>query len=481
MNTDNDGSSSFRRPPLQPKGRRGKKETPIVSLVPDTNLQSQPITVSSIPPPPPTMKKIIKRPMSPRDITPILVNGEPIQSSPVPYLSPPPSSSVEESIPAPAEKDTIFNAEIDEDDHISSSSSEEETEDEDIVPKLNSPIVELPLPKVMLRPTHLSSPKEPPKEPFFIPKEPPKEPSFIPKEPPKEPSFIPKEPPKEPEIIPPSFSIKSVPSPYTHKLKPPVSIPKTISSETGHKTCRPTDLPEFEFFTEEAALSQLNDRDYYESSSFWRAKCERLYVKTPRLKPPVISDTEPPKLAKFKYDEYYKKCSAVQSAVQIGTLIYLTIAGLEAFLIWMGIKAQGLFSLTYSNKEEYYDAMLEMGESTLGWFKGSISPWYRIAITFGISVIVLICTNYALEWFGIKETNKLVEKYKDGTIKWMQDLAGTFIGTKRIDPESDTNYGQTLFDLAAPFFGGGDVPLSQPPPDPRFSHPTKPPRPMYTE
>ena len=117
MNTDNDGSSSFRRPPLQPKGRRGKKETPIVSLVPDTNLQSQPITVSSIPPPPPTMKKIIKRPMSPRDITPILVNGEPIQSSPVPYLSPPPSSSVEESIPAPAEKDTIFNAEIDEDDH----------------------------------------------------------------------------------------------------------------------------------------------------------------------------------------------------------------------------------------------------------------------------------------------------------------------------------------------------------------------------
>jgi len=509
MNNDGDG---FRRPPLQAvKGRRTKKDGPLISLVPSSSsTTTTPVedesssTIPSSPfpyiPPPPFLRKLAKRPTSPRDDTPIVINGEIIQSSPSPFISnttpiteevnpqplpySPPSQVPAPLLPAPPE--VIIND--------TDNESDNESDDEDIIiPQLSSPPTIEPIVAV----------QEPPKS--FISSLAKKIPSKEEESPVKThiPSLSTKkditwstpvpvsytpQPPQQEWNPQPQQTIRSQTNPY---IAPPrtqpmpkkttinttngIPIPKTITSESSYKTCRPTDIPEFEFFTEEAALAQLNEKDYYESTSYWRAKCKRLYARTPRLEPPTISDNEPPKLAKFKYDEYYKKCSAVHSAVQVGTIVYLGIAGLEFFLCWLGVKAQGLFSLTYSNREEYYDAMLEMGEMTLGWFKGTVSPVYRMAITFGISVVVLLCTNYAMAFLP-KGISGFADKYKDGALKWLQDIASTFIGTKKIDPESTNNYGDTLFNLITPFLTGGSVPsMNQPP-----STPTKP-KQMYDE
>jgi hypothetical protein len=233
------------------------------------------------------------------------------------------------------------------------------------------------------------------------------------------------------------------------------TIPKTISTSSQVRLYRPTDIPEYEFYNEETALSQLDSKDYYESSSHWKMKCDRLYARTPKLPPPIFKEKESPKMARFKYTEYYKRCTAKHSAIQAGILAYLVIGGIELLLTWFGVKASGLFSTIFKNKDEYEDAMLEMGESTLGWFNsGSTNPMYKMGISILISVVILAITNYAIAYFSISPALKVfIDKHKDGTVKWIQDLTETFLGTKSLDIENPNDTGSNLLNMLTTFMG----------------------------
>jgi len=249
------------------------------------------------------------------------------------------------------------------------------------------------------------------------------------------------------------LSLPAEPSPLVKVLK--TTQPRTLGTSSSHKRNKPTDIPEFEFFTEKMALSQLNERDFYESTDFWRTKCTRLHERTPRLIPPEIRDNESPKMAKFKYEQFYKKCAAVQSAMQFAIIFYIIVAGIEILLRWFNIKAQGLFTTIYNNREEHYDALLEMGEATLGWFNGTQSPLIRMVIGLVVSVVILIATNY-IAAFLPSGFETLVDSYKGGALKWLQDLLSVFLGTKKINPEAHSDgYGDKILDMLKGFIGGG--------------------------
>jgi hypothetical protein len=163
-------------------------------------------------------------------------------------------------------------------------------------------------------------------------------------------------------------------------------------------------------------------------------------------------------MAKYKYDMYYKSVAALKSALQVGNLIYLAIMGFEWFLKnnkWFKIKAQGLYALQYANREEYYDAMLSMGEQTLGWVKSNVSGVWRMFMMFLISTVMLIGTNYLIEYAVPQAMRGMAHQAKDVGVKYLQDMSALFLGLKSVDPEkADDGWANNLFAMASNLMTG---------------------------
>jgi len=225
-----------------------------------------------------------------------------------------------------------------------------------------------------------------------------------------------------------------------------------------HKAFRPHQLPFYDFIDSSTAFAHLTDKDFYSTAAHFREKCERLFRGCPKATPPPITDTDTPSMAKYKYDMYYKQVAALKSALQVGNLIYLAIMGFEWFLKnnkWFKVKAQGLYALQYANREDYYDAMLSMGEQTLGWFKSNVSGVWRMLLMFVISTVMLIGTNYLIEYVVPQPMRGMAHQAKDVGVKYLQDMSALFLGLKAVDPEkADDGWANNLFAMASNLMTG---------------------------
>lgn len=225
--------------------------------------------------------------------------------------------------------------------------------------------------------------------------------------------------------------------------------PRSLVASMQHKMFRPTQIPAWEFFNPTTAAAHLTEKDVYSAAAMYRERCQRIHRTCPRADPPEITDTDSPTMAKYKFDTYYKHVASLKSALQVGNLIYLGFMGLEAVLKynpWFKIKAQGLYAIQYANREEFYSAMLDMGERTVGWFKESISPMWRMLVMFCISTVVLIAANYLLEYVVPQAWRGPANQFKDLGVRYVQDMLGMFMGVKAVDPEkADDGWMETLF------------------------------------
>jgi hypothetical protein len=243
-----------------------------------------------------------------------------------------------------------------------------------------------------------------------------------------------------------------------------------------HKVFRPQQLPFYDFIDSKTAMQHLNDKDYFTASSHFREKCERLYRGCPSVEPPVIEPRDPPALAKHKYETYYKLVAARKSALQVGNLIFLGMMAVEWFLknnVWFKIKANGLYALQFANREEYFDAMLSMGEQTVGWFKSNVSPTWRMLMTFTVSTVILIAVNYLIDYIIPQPMRAMAHQMKDTGVKYLQEMSSLFLGLKSIDPEkADDSWSSNLFAMASNLMTGV---ASKPPSDTSYN-PSAPPR-----
>lgn len=238
----------------------------------------------------------------------------------------------------------------------------------------------------------------------------------------------------------------------------PVAPPRTLVAQMQHKAFRPHQLPFYDFIDSSTAFAHLTDKDFYSTAAHFREKCERLFRGCPKATPPPIADTDTPSMAKYKYDMYYKQVAALKSALQVGNLLYLAIMGVEYFLKnnpWFKVKAQGLYALQFANREEYYDAMLSMGEQTLGWFKSNVSGVWRMLLMFVISTVMLIGTNYLIEYVVPQPMRAMAHQAKDVGVKYLQDMSALFLGLKAVDPEkADDGWANNLFAMASNLMTG---------------------------
>ena len=428
--------------PTMSKGRRRQRE-PVILAPPSTSTFSQ-------------------RPSSPVDPTPIIVHGNPIET-----VRPPPGI-FRQSSPRPAIVQDISNIGKEEDDD----------DDEVIVPRLNSPVKSPsripsripsrhPSPaKTIPAPVSQQSSRQPSPTRQTIPNDPPKESlqctpmssRNVSIESSNNPSRIPsrsespmKERVLEREPIPAAT--------FSKYIRPRDMIPTTLSSLSNYRYYKPTDIPEKEFWDENEHISQMNSVEQYDVVSHWAEKCRRLYEKTPALKPPKFDLKEHPKMAAHKYHEYHKKCAARAAAVQIGTAVYCVVGLAEFIMVMYGIQVQGLFNTLFSNKEDHIDALIEMGERSLGWINSTVSnPLVKTGFSVLLSVVILVVTNYGA-FFAKKFLPDFVTNFfaknKQDLLLWIQDLIALLLGTKAADPMKTEGMGPMMLGMMQSMFMGG--------------------------
>lgn len=267
------------------------------------------------------------------------------------------------------------------------------------------------------------------------------------------------------QTVPPRSPSPPAPAPapprVAYQPTPHIAPPRTLIAQMQHKSYRPHQLPFYDFIDSSTAFAHLTNKDYYTTATHYREKCERLHRSCPKAAPPSIADADTPSMAKYKYDMYYKQVAALKSALQVGNLIYLAIMGVEWFLKnnkWFKVKAHGLYQLQYANREDYYDAMLSMGEQTLGWFKGNVSGVWRMLLMFVISTVMLIGTNYLIEYVVPQPMRAMAHQAKDVGVKYFQDMSALFLGLKSVDPEkADDGWANNLFAMASNLMTGQAV------------------------
>jgi hypothetical protein len=385
-------------------------------------------------------------PMSPRDITPIVINGETITSARSP-LNPPPV--VDETIIPPTPRDIPQEEDA-------------EQEEEEIRPRVFSPISNTslvqdeivteiiqttpsPSPSPALSPLIVTTPKQTihtkPIPSYHV------SPiaSALPSE---HTSPIPS--PHNPDPLPThNQPTTTANQPYVPLVRERVielsggktlAVPKTLSNSSAFKIYRPIDIEETEFMTENITQRQYSDEDYEQTAIYWKNKLDRLHRRFPKLIFPTISDKETPKMGKFKFEQSYKMCTKHQYAVYVGYIIYMIVAVIEMILLYFNIRiAKDLFATVYNENEMLEDAFISVGERAFGWIKAVENPIWKLVITIGTSVLILLITN-AITLFLPSTMASFVEQYKDGGIKFLQELSGVFLGTKAINPEKDNDF-----------------------------------------
>jgi hypothetical protein len=275
-------------------------------------------------------------------------------------------------------------------------------------------------------------------------------------------AFTPTPPPTPPRARAPSAPRTPAPAPAPPRVPyappPAAAPPRTLSGQMQHKMYRPNQLPAWEFFNSATAFEHLTDKDFYSTAVHFREKCQRIARGCPRAPPPEIDDRDTPAMAKYKYEMYYQQVAKLKSALQVGNLIYVGIMALQWFLTsnpWFKVKAHGLFELQYANREEYYEAMMSMGERTLGWVRSNVSGTSRMLTMFLISTVLLVAANYLIEWKVPAGARPMAHKAKDTAVKYFQDMASMFLGIKSVDPEkADDSWGSNLFAMASNLFTG---------------------------
>lgn len=393
-----------------------------------------PPPISAVPKRPPrrTPRKPtpIDRPLSPKDITPIVINEKVVEMD-----------APEDDIIVSRQKKVIDPEPLDNDIIIPRQVKQPVTPDSDdegdIIPALPSDSESEDEPEIVQ--SRVASPP-PPYDKHFPEPEPVR----------PVPQFSPAPPPPLPQ------------APPTARVFPATPPPTSLRAQTQHRVFRPHTLPDYAFFTEKTAVSNLTPHDYYTSASYFRDKCARIFKLLPRVSPPEIKDDEIPSMARQKYMQYKRRADIAKTAMYIGSFVFIVIGLIEyALTKFAKIKVQGLFKLQYQNAEEYYDALIEMGETVVGWFQGGWGPMWRMLIMFSMSLIVLLGANYIVDWLIPASSNPMMrtmyEQNKQSGIKWVQEMMLVFMGMKQFDSEKeeDNNIGSTILNMFNQFMGGG--------------------------
>ena len=110
---------------------------------------------------------------------------------------------------------------------------------------------------------------------------------------------------------------------------------------------------------------------------------------------------------------------------------------LEMFLLWLGIKAKGLFNIIYDKRQDFNELFLDLSETAFGWVKHVQSPVWRFMISVGTSIIILLITNYLGDLITNPMIKASIEPLKKGGIKFLEGIAAVLTGTKKVNPEEE--------------------------------------------
>jgi len=275
------------------------------------------------------------------------------------------------------------------------------------------------------------------------------------------------DPPESPPAPAPARSAARTSAPSAARTSAPSAArtpaartlpPRTLVHTMQHKMFRPNQLPAWEFYNGATAFAHLSDRDYYTAAETYRTRAAAIHRGCPKLIPPEILDTDSPSMGKHKFDLYYKQAAALKSAAQVGNLLFLGIRALEWFLTtnkWFKVPAQGLYTLQVANMEEYYNAIIDLGQRSLGWIRGNMGPVLRMCIMFGVSMFVLIATNYLIQYMVPDAVRPMANSLRDKAVHELQNMASMLLGIKEVDPEKpDEGMGGTVLGMAMNMFGG---------------------------
>ena len=407
---DDNITPNLRRPPLPSKSgsRRTNRTTGNqVTLVPDP----------------------IIHPASPRDTTPIVVYGDTIETTKVPFMH---QSN-------PITQETINESSYEQPVSINNENDDNNVDDDDdeiIQPRLQSPPPEpedIPISVKTPQATPRATPKVTPQAtPRVTPQATPQAtPKVTPQATPKH------TPQKQPSIQVPKVKARQLVMPGGRL----VDIPKTLSSISTFKTHRPIDIPEIAFRTRDITYAQMTTDTGLSIIRNFRAKIEKLKKMYPFVLPvPELSDRDTPEMAKFQYTQFYDRCGTYSFAIQIGYIIYIAIAALEMFLLWLGIKAKGLFNIIYDKRQDFNELFLDLSETAFGWVKHVQSPVWRFMISVGTSIIILLITNYLGDLITNPMIKASIEPLKKGGIKFLEGIAAVLTGTKKVNPEEEDSF-----------------------------------------
>ncbi len=261
----------------------------------------------------------------------------------------------------------------------------------------------------------------------------------------------PSPPPPQPQPPPPQPKSRPPPTTTTSPL------PSGLVTGYQYRTHRPDKLPEYEFFTYKTAEEQLTPADYYEALAYYEERCNQIFKTCPTLPPPkFITNGRPdtPALAKVKTDRYEQQANIRKRAFDIGNFIFIIIGGIEYVLTrWFGMKfVSGLFQMQQQNKADYMEALIEMGQTVMSWFQGSMSAIWRMLFVFFASLIALIGTNYLIDYLVPENMRGQAHNFKQKGIKYIQDMASMLFGYKDVDAESSQT-GNVLMNIFSQLFG----------------------------
>jgi hypothetical protein len=235
-----------------------------------------------------------------------------------------------------------------------------------------------------------------------------------------------------------------------HKKSYVDMYPSSLLVSTAYMKYRPTNLPDYEFFTPGNATSKSLTE---EANANYIFQCEQIHHNFKHLSPPQIKLTDDPRFSKYKYDVYRKRAQVERHASKLTSVILLIAGGLELlFKNVLGLKANGFFESQAKQIGDYHAIMLELSEEpTTGLMSMNMSPMVKLFATLGLnSVMYIIISFIASMLFKNDKTN----------VSYFVDLAtnsvSQLVGLKNDNPEqSDTTF-NTIVNLASTFFTGGN-------------------------